>query len=269
MTKAVFFSTLLIYMCLIAGCSHDHHSAGKPLIGISCSHADNNSIVRRTYSEAVIRAGGIPVMIPVTAESCALADIIDLTDGLILTGGEDVHPSYYGETPIEQLGAVDSLRDIYDLTLIRLAGKRQMPILGICRGEQLINVAFGGTLYQDIPTQHPDSSVCHNQSEPSHIPTHTVYLQPRSIPAIAAGTCELLTNSHHHQAVKQVAPGFKVTARSADSIPEAIEHAGGLPIWGVQFHPETRTVAGDSVSLRFFRHFIGQAKKYQSGNQER
>lgn len=263
MTKTVLLSTLIIYMYLAVGCNGTCHAPEKPLIGISCSHADNNSVVRRTYSEAVIRAGGIPLLIPVTTDTITLADILERMDGLILTGGEDVHPSYYHETPIEQLGEVDSLRDIYDLTLIHLADSLQMPILGICRGEQLINVAFGGTLYQDIPTQHPDSNICHNQVEPSHVLTHQVYFEPQSLPATLTGTDVLTTNSHHHQAVKLVAPGFRVTARSADSLPEAIEHAGGKPVWGVQFHPEVRASTGDDVFLSFFRHFVGQAQLYR------
>lgn len=92
-----------------------------------------------------------------------LADIVSRLDAIILIGGADIHPSYYNEEPIEQLGEVDSLRDVYDIALIRLAAQRNVPMLGICRGEQLINVAFGGTLYQDIPAQYPDTTVRHNQ----------------------------------------------------------------------------------------------------------
>ena len=124
------------------------------------------------------------------------------------------------------------------MALIRLATRRNIPMFGICRGEQLINVAFGGTLYQDIPTQHPDTTVCHQQQEPSSIPTHTVHLTPGSAMASITGQTQLFTNTHHHQAVKQVAPGFSVTGWSSDSIPEAIESSHEYPIWGVQFHPE-------------------------------
>ena len=113
-------------------------------------------------------------LIPVTTDSIVLVDIISRLDGIILIGGADIHPSYYNEEPIEQLGEVDSLRDVYDISLIRLAAQRGVPMLGICRGEQLINVAFGGTLYQDIPAQHPDTTVRHNQEEPSSVPTHAV-----------------------------------------------------------------------------------------------
>ena len=188
-----------------------------------------------------------------------LVDIISRLDGIILIGGADIHPSYYNEEPIEQLGEVDSLRDVYDISLIRLAAQRGVPMLGICRGEQLINVAFGGTLYQDIPAQHPDTTVRHNQEEPSSVPTHAVNLLPDSEMARITGETQLFTNTHHHQAVKQVAPGFRITAWATDSIPEAIENIEGKPIWGVQFHPEALTVAGDSISARFFYFLVDQA----------
>ena len=119
------------------------------------------------------------MLIPVTTDSIVLVDIISRLDGIILIGGADIHPSYYNEEPIEQLGEVDSLRDVYDISLIRLAAQRGVPMLGICRGEQLINVAFGGTLYQDIPAQHPDTTVRHNQEEPSSVPTPTI-IRPSS-----------------------------------------------------------------------------------------
>ena len=135
----------------------------RPLIGISCSHPGYNSSTRMTYTESVIRAGGTPMLIPITTDSLVLADVIKRLDGIVLIGGGDIHPSYFNEDPIEQLGEVDSLRDVYDIALIRLAAHRNLPMLGICRGEQLINVAFGGTLYQDIPSQHPDTTVCHDQ----------------------------------------------------------------------------------------------------------
>lgn len=234
-----------------------------PTIGISCSHPNNSSSVRRTYTESVIRAGGIPLLIPVTTDSTTLNHILNQIDGIILTGGEDVDPSYYHENPLPELEQVDSLRDVYDLSLIRFAARRNIPMLGICRGEQLINVAFGGSLYQDIPTQHPGYGILHRQKEPSSIPTHIVNVLPGSAVAMITGRTQLNTNTHHHQAVKQVAPGFKITAWAMDSIPEAIESTYGYPIWGVQFHPEALTVAGDTIALKFFRFLINKAAIYQ------
>lgn len=241
----------------------------KPIIGISCSHSQNDfSSVRRTYTESVINAGGIPLLLPVTEDENTLESFMSVIEALILTGGEDVHPSYYNEEPIEQLGKVNDVRDFYDLTLIRLAAERNIPILGICRGEQLINVAFGGTLYQDIPAQHSDTTVKHNQEEPSSIVTHYISLLPGSTIANLIGDTELVTNTHHHQAVKQVAPGFRVTAWACDSIPEAIETVDGRPIWGVQFHPEGQAVKGDDTMSKFFSFITGQARLYRLQKEE-
>lgn len=262
--KKLLPATALLIFLIFAGCRPDV-SSGKqpPLIGISCSHPGDYSSTRMTYTESVIRAGGTPVLIPITTDSLVLADIINRLDGIILIGGVDIHPSYYNEEPIEQLGEVDSIRDIYDISLIRLAAHRKLPMLGICRGEQLINVAFGGTLYQDIPTLHPDTTIRHNQEEPSSVPTHIVNLLPGSVIAQLTGKTELFTNTHHHQAVKQVAPGFQITAWATDSIPEAIESMDGRPIWGVQFHPEALTVAGDTIAARFFHFLVNKATEFR------
>lgn len=262
--KALILSVALIILAFLGGCSGNGSPHGqRPLIGISCSHPGGYSSTRMTYTESVIQAGGIPMLIPITTDSAVLADIVARLDGIILIGGADIHPSYYNEEPIEQLGEVDSLRDVYDIALIRLAAQRGVPMLGICRGEQLINVAFGGTLYQDIPTQYPDTTVRHHQKEPSSVATHTVCLLPGSVMAQITGRVQLFTNTHHHQAVKDVAPGFRITAWTTDSIPEAIESTDGRPIWGVQFHPEGMAMAGDTISARFFRFLVDEAEKFR------
>lgn len=236
----------------------------RPLIGISCSFPGNeHSSLRKTYTESILQAGGLPVLLPVTPDTCALDDIVSRLDALILSGGEDIHPSYYGEEPIEELGSVNDIRDIYDIALIKAAAKRNLPLLGICRGEQLINVAFGGTLYQDIPTQYPDTTVNHNQREPSRIITHYISLLPGSWTANITGETELVTNTHHHQAVKDIAPGFRVTGWACDGIPEVIETTDGRPIWGVQFHPEGQAIEGDSIMSRFFTFITEQAARYR------
>lgn len=257
------FPFILFIFAGIASFAQSRDRNTRPLIGISCSYPDSAfSSVRRTYTQSVLNAGGLPLLIPVIEEEKALSEILNHLDALILTGGEDIHPSYYNEEPIEALGDVNGVRDIYDIFLIKLAAERNMPLFGICRGEQLINVAFGGSLYQDIPSQHPDTTINHNQSEPSNYPTHTITLLPGSTIASIAQVAELSTNSHHHQAVKQIAPGFKVTAQTSDGIPEAIEATNDCPIWGVQFHPEGQAIQGDSIMVRFFEFITEQALLY-------
>ncbi|KAA6308925.1 putative glutamine amidotransferase [termite gut metagenome] len=144
-----------------------------------------------------------------------------------------------------------------------------MPTLGICRGEQLINVAFGGTLYQDLPTQYKDTSIEHQQEEPSNVSTHTVHVLPHSMIADVIGCSNLQTNSHHHQAVKEVASGFRITALSDDGVVEAIESYDNLPIWGVQFHPEAMAVAGDTIMIRFFQFMTEQAEAFQVSKEKK
>lgn len=257
--------TALLAVCtLLASAQANQNSLQKkPLIGISCQHPGNNSQSRLTYTQSVIKAGATPMLIPVTADTLVLRDIVKRLDGIIMIGGEDIHPSYYGEEPIPEMGNVDPLRDEYDIALINMAHNFNIPMLGICRGEQLINVAFGGTLYQDIPAQHPDTTVCHDQEEPSSTPTHLVKFEANSQLAKIFGETQMMTNTHHHQAVKQIAPGFKAVAWAEDGIIEAIENVEGYPIWCTQFHPETRTVAGDETSLRIFRFLVEKAETFR------
>ncbi len=254
----LFFSS-----CSSAGnsCNADSDDSGAgrpPVIGVSCAVTNGNSRISRNYTEAVIKAGGIPLMIPVTEDTVALASAVDVIDGLIMTGGEDIAPSYYGEEPHPKLGEVDTLRDTYDIYLLRKAVSEGVPVLGICRGEQLINVAFGGTLYQDIPSQHP-SGIKHNQEESGRIPTHAVTIVPGTDIAGITGIGEYMVNTFHHQAVKDLAPGFRIAAWAKDSIPEAIECTDGRAVWGVQFHPEILTAGGDTTALRFFRFLVSKA----------
>lgn len=235
----------------------------RPLIGISCSHSGRSSSVNLTYTESVIRAGGVPLMIPVTTDSLTMRHLMKRLDGIILSGGEDIHPAYYNEVPLPELGRVDSIRDIYDMALIRMAHDFNVPMLGICRGEQLINVALGGSLYQDIPSQCPGSDILHQQKESSYVGTHRILIEPDSQLAQMMGHTEWTTNSHHHQAVKAIAPSLRITARTADGIVEGFESNQGYPIWGVQFHPEALTLGGDTVAHRIIRHLVAQADFYR------
>ena len=256
----------LLLLALSAGLALSLASCGtptdrRPLIGISCSHPTNASMVSMNYSESVILAGGRPILLPVTGDSLILSSLLDLLDGLILSGGGDLNPAYYGEEPVEEAGEPDSLRDVYDMLLIGMAAERRLPMLGICRGEQLINVYFGGSLYQDLPTQYPDTTIRHNQDEPSSVATHTVNVLPGSFLHQATGRTTLQTNTHHHQAVRRLGSGLRATAWAADSLVEAFESADGRPIYAVQFHPEALTAAGDEVAARIIKSFVEKAGK--------
>jgi putative glutamine amidotransferase len=192
-----------------------------------------------TYVEAVQRAGGLAVLIPADAEVAEDPDpILDRIDGLMLAGGSDIDPATYGAAPhSETIGTVPA-RDQIELALMRAAWDRDMPVLGICRGMQLINVARGGTLHQHLPDQvgHGEHRRVLGSFDGSE---HDVELDPSSLAARAAGEQEHVTKSHHHQGVDAIGDGLVVTGHSSlDELPEAIEAPERTYVLGVQWHPE-------------------------------
>ena len=236
----------------------------RPVIGISCNRKDGLSCIADPYFKSVILAGGAPVLLPVTTDIEALTAVINHLDGLILSGGGDIDPSILGEEPIpELLGETDIFRDEYDFIVLRLAFFRQIPIFGICRGHQVINVAFGGTLYQDIHTQFSKEAWSHSQQEARDKATHVVALTSRLRDVFKCPkTCsEIPVNSFHHQAVKKTAPEFIATATSLDGLIEAMEHPE-YAIFSVQWHPEAMAIAGNDTMLELFRYHIRQASVY-------
>ncbi|NDW09116.1 membrane dipeptidase [Dysgonomonas sp. 520] len=239
----------------------------KPLIGLSASNSRGASRLSGAYTEAVIKAGGIPIIVPVTTDTESMLEVVKMLDGLILTGGGDVHPSFYKEKPMANVLDLDSLRDDYELKLLRLASNRNVPILGICRGEQLINVAFGGTLYQDIPSQMK-TEIVHKQTEARSEATHSVIVADSSKLAEVLGRSgEFQVNTFHHQAVKDIAPGFKVTAVSSDGVIEAIESYPNRSILAIQWHPEAMAVEGNKDMLRIFNFFVTEADVYRQAKE--
>lgn len=248
---------------LTDSCDVDLRAPRRPLIGVSASHQDGASRVSGHYIQAVLQAGGAPVIIPAVTDGPTLRALVAGLDGLVLTGGADVNPLWYGSQPIQALQSVDPVRDLFELKLLKLASDRNIPILGICRGEQLINVAFGGTLYQDIPSERPAGYLKHVQDLPAVAPSHHLTVIPGSQLAAITGGGKLAVNSFHHQAVKTVAPGFRAVAFAADSVVEAIEAWPDRPILGVQWHPESLTAGGDPAMYRIFRFLVGKADTFR------
>ena len=226
----------------------------KVIIGISASKP---SSATETYVKSVRRAGGVPLIIPITSEEVELKAVLKVVDGIIMTGGEDIAPHLYGEEPIPELGKVYAERDEFDLKLIKMAVEKKLAVMGICRGVQVMNVAFGGTLYQDIPVQLPESRVKHYADYGSD-KIHKIKIKKGSCLGEILGE-SVVVNSTHHQSVKDLAPGFVVTAVAEDGVVEAIEMENGRPIFGVQFHPEAFVAAGDDEFLGLFEYFVKEA----------
>lgn len=234
------------------------------LIGLSVNHKESMSCVADAYVNAVLQAGGTPVLIPLTEEKNVLDEILSRLDGLVMTGGGDVFAPLFGEELHPTVTDYDLTRDHYDIYLTQKAIARQMPVLGICRGMQVLNVALGGSLIQDIPSQIPASKINHSQEEERKVGTHAVKVAPDSKLSVVAGLTELTVNSFHHQAVAQIAPGMKAVARADDDIVEAIEPENGKQfIFGVQWHPEHRALADYEPDKQLFRQFINDADCYK------
>jgi putative glutamine amidotransferase len=236
----------------------------KPIIGIPCFamvRADTGRPIyasNQTYAQAVAHAGGIPVLIPSLADLPDVSAINGWLDGLLLAGGSDLDPSLYGEAPAPESSAPELERDRLELDLIRLALDQDLPILGVCRGLQVLNVARGGSLYQHIPTERP-SGIDHvqaGQPKRTYI-AHSISVEPGSRLAgiLGDGLTDTGVNSFHHQAVKRLGEGLKVTAVAEDGVVEAVELADSPFVVAVQYHPEELVVT-DSGSRRLFSAFV-------------
>ena len=227
--------------------------AARPLVvGISESFPVANKsakvMVNASYADAVARGGHVPVVISRFGTDEQFDVLVSKLDVLILTGGEDVDPARYNAPKSPKLGTVNAPRDGFDFRLLDAARRRNLPVIGICRGCQLLNIAFGGTLWQDIPTEYQVKNVQHREVH------HRISIEPDSRFARVTGVTNALVNSYHHQAVKDLAPGFRIVAKSPDGVVEAIE-CDTYPAIGVQFHPEKMLCDDkDATFLAFFRN---------------
>ena len=247
----------------------------RPLIGIlysDCAVRDTDMRIRtyvsRKYSNAILRSGGDPVLLPVPfipggmnlSELHRLAErYLSLVDGILLAGGEDVHPKFQDEDPIPALGSVNPLRDEFELIIAELAyNKHKKSILGICRGMQVLAIALGGMVHQDIAQL---ASVQHSQSSPRWAPSHYVTFTNGTKLAEIAGDEKIMVNSFHHQAVKAVPFGFSTSAETSDGIVEAIESTDSSKFClGVQWHPE-ELFETDIFAKNIFSAFVKSCVK--------
>lgn len=234
----------------------------KPVIGITAGYVKKNDFVHgpymhEDYVEAVIRAGAVPILLPTQLIENG-EQLLRLCDGLILSGGCDVDPRFYGEDPLPQMEPYQTERDRFEMHLLRQAMRSNQPILGICRGFQLMNVAFGGSLIQDLETQR-EHSIQHRQKVSRAQASHSVRLEKGSrLERLFDAGDSIFVNSLHHQAVKTLAADLKAVAFAGDGVIEAAEHRQTERITGIQWHPESMTAAGDPLMLRLFQNFVQQ-----------
>jgi putative glutamine amidotransferase len=208
------------------------------------------------YVEGVVGAGGVPVVLPPVGDGRAAEALVRSLDCLLLSGGSDLDPGYYGEAPASELGPTLPERDTFEMALVGLALRRGIPVFGICRGMQLLNVALGGTLYQDLPSQWDGDVLKHRQATPKWQPTHEVEVREGSYIAEVMGRAVVKVNSYHHQGIKDLAEGLVVTGRSADGVVEAVEAKDFSERWllGVQWHAEAMRGTGPQQESLFEAH---------------
>ena len=237
--------------------------ANRPVIGITGNFNEGQLKLLPGYFRSIEAAGGTPVVIPPRRKpDVSLISLIDRIDGLLLSGGADINPILMGEDPVPALHGINNERDAFELALTRLAYNRQVPMLGICRGIQVLAAALGGTVIQDIATAMPHSTlVKHSQDADRGVATHFVTAEADSVVGQLLGT-RFAVNSFHHQAVGEPGPHFRVTARSADGVVEAIENTDMKSIIGVQWHPECFWPEGDSCMMPLFEHFVANATQF-------
>jgi len=242
----------------------------RPTIGVIASRyprAGGNSMlsgIGEQYLLAVEAGGGIPLLIHLTRDAAVLQAHYQRCDGLLFAGGGDVDPAIFGQAPHPKLGTIEPLRDEVELALARRAIDDRKPVLGICRGIQLLNVALGGTLYQDIPSELPQASNHYASSQVlgrAHL-AHSIALEPGSWLAARLGTDALPGNTFHHQALRDIAPGLHVTGRAPDGVVEAVEGAGPGFVIGVQCHPEDLWEHADPRWARLFAGFVEAARQH-------
>ncbi|GCE48090.1 putative glutamine amidotransferase [Thermosporothrix hazakensis] len=216
----------------------------RPLIGIPCHSgvgAESDRPIffnNKAYIRAVELAGGVPILIPIFEDLSGLETLLPRLDGILFSGGIDVHPSVYQEEPHPMLGETNPLLDKLELALMRYVKEKELPTLGICRGMQLMNVALGGSLYQDLQSQYPGSLKHPNWELPRNHMVHKVIIEPGSRMEKILGVRETRVNSLHHQAVKSKGTGVVISGHAEDGVPELLEVPGHRFMLAAQCHPE-------------------------------
>jgi len=244
----------------------------KPIIIITAGRHHQTHVAREVtttivgadidYLVSVSLAGGSPLIIPILSDREAARAVIQVADGVLLTGGGDIHAEVYGEEPHPESKLHDPDRDNMEMEVVQLALERGLPILGICRGLQLLNVVFGGTLMQDIPSMVPDA-LTHNAPE-TEIHVHDITIEEGTLLSRIMHAPTVSVNSWHHQAVKTLGQGLRISAHAPDGVVEGIESSEGKPILAMQCHPEACT-DDHPCYLTLFHWLIEEACRFREG----
>jgi putative glutamine amidotransferase len=240
----------------------------KPKIGITLSetvYSENYrwparkrfDYLKREYYEAILKVGGMPILLPNVEPPTAIDEVIDTLNGLLVTGGGDLEPATYGQAPLSG-NTETNARDAFELTLLEKAISRKWPVLGICRGHQALNVALGGTLYQDL-TCIPFKTLPHADPQQTGRIFHDVTIDSDSKLFAVIGAESIQTNSSHHQTIDRLGRGLKAVAFAPDGVIEAIEHTASEFVLGVQWHPEG--IFESEHSLKIFAALVENARR--------
>ena len=232
----------------------------KPIIAIT-PETDENKVIKlnHNYVKAIERAGGIPFVMPYTSSEETISTLLDTCDGVVFSGGADIDPKRYGEEVKDTCGNIQYWRDELEFTALKIALEKNKPILAICRGSQLVNAFFGGTLYQDIPTERP-SAISHKQEKPYSAPSHSIIIRENTPLSMLVGAGTILGNSIHHQAVKELGAGLEVMAVADDGLIEATYLPGYKYLRAYQWHPE-RLVEVNEHNEMIIEDFIAACRE--------
>lgn len=241
----------------------------RPIIGITTVIEAGNISLRPSYIEAVADLGGVPMLLAKNDHAQSIKEQVEALDGLYLTGGSDINPSTYDEEPHPKLESVEHGRDEYEIEIIKHAFKRGIPILGVCRGSQLLNSLTDGTMYQDLEAQYEgEDLIQHKQASDRDYLQHSVLIEKDSRLHKIVGTDKIRVNSHHHQANKTVdEKDFFVSGRAPDGVIEALESTGDTFIMGLQFHPED-SYKFDEPSKKILEAFLSEAKGFRKNKKK-
>lgn len=239
----------------------------SPVIGISCNHdhVDTNTLTY-TYVDSVCRSGGTPLLIPVTTDLSAVRQMLLRCHGLIISGGGDAHPLWSGDPDLGRVGKVDVQKDYFDFALIETALELSIPILGICRGMQMLAMSLGGKLYQDLPSEK-SGGIGHSQTASRYEVSHRIEIEQGGRLREILGEEEILVNSFHHQAVKIVPDCATVCAKSEDGVIEGIDFYPEHNALGVQWHPEALACNGRHPDVRLFDFIVEEARLYEQARE--